>query len=599
MRRPWAPNPRRPSRNSRAAVGQGVATRFTWAARGWKAAPLGLALLLAGCGGDRAFPPAGAGPVLFTHVARIRGFDPARSGDVASILAMAKVYEGLLQYDYTRRPYRVEPALAEALPDVSPDGLTYTFRLRADARFQDDPCFAATGGRGRAVTAADVVYSIQRVADARNSAPGFWVFRDRIAGLDEFRARSTEGAATDYTRPVAGLQALDERTLRIGLVRPYPQLLWVLAMQYAYVVPPEAVRYYGAGFAEHPVGTGPYRLVGWRRNYRMEYVRNPTWHGEPGLARPQIERIVQYVMDDPTTRWLAFLNGQLDLYSDIARDTWDTVMTPAGEFNPGLRRQGLVLDRLVGLDTYYLGFNMDDPVVGPNRALRQALSCAFQSDAWIRFHNGRVIRATGPIPPEVAGHEEKPFPYAYDPARARRLLAEAGYPGGVDPRTGRRLELTLELGRTDAETRESTELLVSFMEQVGVVLCPNYNNQPAFFRKIEQRQAQMFRLSWFADYPDAENFLQLFYSPNRSPGPNRVNYANPEFDRLYEQARELPDGPARTRLYAQMSDRIVADAPWIFLHHPVDYTLRHAGLENVRPSDFPYGVEKYYRQRKR
>ncbi len=545
-------------------------------------------------------------------IARISGFDPVRVGDVASVLAIARVYEGLLQYAYLARPYRLEPLLAENLPAVSPDGLTYTFAIRRGIFFQDDPCFQDRAGRGRELTAEDFIYSLKRVADPTNASSGWWAFNDRIAGLNEFRAAALNRGMTDYEQPVAGLRAPDPYTLEIRLTRPYPQLLWVLAMHYAAAVPREAVEFYGADFVNHPVGTGPFILKSWIHNYRMEFVRNPKWaetgrreplhdhtewavvNGGAPAVIPSLDAVILYVMDDAATRWLAFLRGQVDLYTDVSRDEWDAIMTPAGDLDPEFAAQGIRMASIQSLNTYYIAFNMDDPVLGRNRQLRQALSCAFNTAEWVRFYNGRVARATGPIPPGVAGYDDTPSPYGFDLEKARRLLAAAGYPDGRDPATGRRLELTIELGRTDAETRESTELFISFMDRIGVVVNPSYNNAPAFFKKIERRQAQMFRLSWVADYPDAENFLQLFYSPNASPGPNRCNYSNPEFDRLYEQARVMNDSPERTALYRRMAAILVEDAPWIFVHHPVDYSLYHTRLKRYVPSDFPYGMDKYW-----
>ena len=308
-------------------------------------------------------PAAAPGESVFcSETARIKGFDPVKAGDVASAHAVSRIYEGLLQYAYLVRPYRLEPCLAEALPEVSADGLEYTFRIRRGIYFQDDPCFVATGGRGRELTAEDFVYAIKRVADLKNGSPGYWAFRDRIPGLDEFRAASAGSAPTDYTRPVAGLQAPDRYTLRISLKGPYPQLLWVLAMNYAYAVPREAVEYYGEDFVNHPVGTGPYVLASHVHNYRVEFVRNPKWRetgrpdaypseGEPGDAErglladagrpiPFIDRIVQYVIGDSTTRWLLFLAGQLDV-AGISKDNWDAVVTPAGTLAPELQARGI------------------------------------------------------------------------------------------------------------------------------------------------------------------------------------------------------------------------------------------------------------------
>jgi ABC-type transport system substrate-binding protein len=211
----------------------------------------------------------------------------------------------------------------------------------------------------------------------------------------------------------------------------------------------------------------------------------------------------------------------------------------------------------------------------------------------VNFWNHRVVRAKGPIPPGVAGYTDKQSPYAFDLEKARLLLAEAGYPDGVSTETGKRLQLKLELGSADPQTRESTELVSAFVRKIGVILKPVYNNWPTFLRKMERRQCQLYRLGWIADYPDAENFLQLFYGPNSSPGPNHSNYVNPEFDRLYEKVRIMQDTPERTQLYKEMADIIIEDCPWIFMNHNVDYVPYHSWLGNYKVHDFPYGMGKY------
>ena len=243
----------------------------------------------------------------------------------------------------------------------------------------------------------------------------------------------------------------------------------------------------------------------------------------------------------------------------------------------------------------YVAFNMDDPVVGANKKLRQALSCAFDAVAWQEFQNGRVLTPNGPVPPGVAGHCVEPLPYGFDLARAQKLLAEAGYEDGKDPATGRRLKLTLELGTADnQEARQAAELMASFFERVGVVLDLSYNHWPAFLQKLERRQAQLFTLTWLGDYPDAQNFLQLFASQNVSPGPNRANYQSAEFDRLYQQLIALPESPERERLAQAAQAILLEDCPWILSGHPMAFSVRHARLQNYQRHDFPWGMEKHW-----
>ena len=593
-------------------------------------ASVGVIFFLCGCGGqllDEGLDPNEM--VYFGTTARISGFDPIKSSDVASSMAIGKIYEGLYEYAYLERPHKVLPALAEDYPRVSADGLTYTIKIRSGIYFADDPCFE--GGKGREVTAHDFVYSIKRNADLKLTPKGYWVFQKRIVGLDAFKDSTAGDQPTDYSAVVEGLQALDDSTLQIQLTAPYPQLMWILAMHYAFVVPREAVDYYKKElgrpeFVNHPVGTGPFVLKNWRRNYRVEFERNPKWKetgrveryptsGEPqdeaagllvdaGKEVPLLDRVIQYVVDDPSTEWLMFLSGQFPI-SGISRDNWDVVINDAMTLDENMSRRNISLIKTPRLSIGYIGFNMDDPVVGygldeeqrrRNRKIRQAMSCALNTEKWIQFNNSRIVRPNGPIPPGVAGYSDVPSPYGFDLEKAKQLLVEAGYPGGRDPETGKRLKLTLELrSATSPEVRQRAELFASFMDEIGIEINASYNNWPTFLDKMDRRQAQMFWLGWVADYPDAENFLQLFYGKNSSPGPNHANYVNPVFDELYDQIRPMQDSPERTALYKRMSDIVVEDCPWIFTSIPMSYILRHSWIENYKPHDFPYTMTKYYK----
>ena len=537
---------------------------------------------------------------------RVSSLDPADAASIYAARSAQLVYETLLEYDYRARPYRLIPGLAAALPEVQSNGLVYVVRLDPEARFQSDACFGldADGrARGRAVTADDVVFSLKRLGDRRVASPGEWLVLDMIRGMRAFAEASMGGSATDYARPVSGLEALDAQTVRITLTRPAHQFAWYLAMCFTAVVPREAVEQYGAAFGSHAVGSGPYRLAEWRRNHRMAFVRDPSWRGwrkgpaalTAGAGDVPFDRIVYSVIDDVSTQWLCFLAGELDFLGEIARDNWDVVIDGTGGLNEPLKRRGITLYSMPTLEVAYIGINMEDPVLGPNRALRQALNCAFDSAAWVRFFNHRTVVCDGPVPPGTDGRLETPFPYAYDLDRARALLREAGYPEGVDPQTGKRLELTVDLGRTSQDVRESTELLVSFFARVGISLKAQYHNWPTFLRRVSGRQSQMFRIGWVGDYPDAENFLQLFYGRNVSPGPNRCNYVNPRFDQVYEAACAAPDDSARNRLWAEAQELVREDCPWVFLHFQKVYSLCQSRVQNYVPSDFPYGTEKYLR----
>ena len=510
------------------------------------------------------------------------------------------------------------------MPTISDDGLTYIFKLRKGIYFQDDPCFL--NGKGRELTAHDFVYSIKRVADVKNSSSGYWAFDGRIKGLDSFRIESSISEITDYSYDVKGLKAIDDYTLQIELTFPYPQLLYILTMHYSYAVPAEAVNYYGTSFVNNPVGSGPYILDKWKRNSRIEFIRNPKWietnrkdyypsfasinQKDRGLLNdknkelPFVDRIIQYVIDDDTTQWMMFLSGELDS-SSISRDNWDVVINPDKLLAQDLTEKKIKLTSSPTLTISYLGFNWDDPVVGDygsddqkirNKKLRQALSCAYDFDRMNKFMNNRLFPINGPIPKPLNGYSDKDSPFEFNLEKSKQLLTEAGYPNGINPLTGRRLELTIEVGsKGTGDTKQMLDLMSDMFDRIGIKLMPSFNTWPAFIEKLNRRQAQIYQLGWVADYPDAENFLQLFYSLNESPGPNHSNYRNSEFDRLYETIKPMYDSPERTEILNKMSNIIINDSPWIFLYQPLSFGLVHNWVENYEYHAFPYGMGKYRR----
>ena len=528
-------------------------------------------------------------------IERVTSLDPVEAASVYAARCVALTYETLLEYDYEARPYRLKPCLATAMPAVSDDGLTYTFTIDTNACFTADACFGEA--RTRPVSAEDFVYALKRLADAKVPSSGYWLLDGRVAGIEAFHEASKGSEPTDYALNVPGLRALSADTLQIRLAAPSPVFLWMLAMPYAAAVPREAVDFYGDRFREHPVGTGPYALESWRRNYKMTYRRNEAWRGWRDAGEGTLAKIVFPLIDDPSTQWLAFLSGELDLQGEVPRDNWDQVVMPDGSLNPSLAARGIVLDTVPTLEVSYIGINMEDPLLGTNRFLRQALNAAFDAARWESYYRGRAAASNGPVPPQVAGATTNALPYGRGTEVAARLLEKAGYPGGRDPATGRRLRLTLDLGKTTQDMRESTELIVAFMDRCGIELVPEYSNWPTFLKKVSQRRSQLFRIAWVGDYPDAENFLQLFYGPNASPGPNRCNYANPEFDRLFREAMAATDEARRLELYGKLQEIVREDSPWIFMSFATSASLHHDSLLNYRPHDFPYGMEKHFRKR--
>ncbi len=545
----------------------------------------------------------------------VTSMDPADSGNAYSVACLSKIYEPLFEYHYLKRPYEIIPLLADGMPIVSPDRLTYTIRIKHGIYFQDDPCFTNTDGKGREVTAADFIYSWKRIADVKTLSTGYWIFEDvvNIKGLDAWHRASIDSPVTDYDALVTGMRALDRYTIRITLTRPSPQLIMVLAMPYCVVVPKEAVSYYSEEFGAHPVGTGPYMLTEWVRNARIIFDRNPNYHpdyypteGESGDAAagllddagkrlPFIDRIVYTIIKQDQPYWLKLMNGELDT-GGIPKDNYNAAIDAEGNLQKYLIEKGMKLTISILPDITYIAFNMDDATVGGNsektRALRQAMSIAYNRSLSLDlFYNNRGLPAVQPIPPGLVGHIEGiENPYVnYDINAARQLLIHAGY----DISNG--ITVTYDSGSDDTTARQMGELFKRMMANIGITVNIVFNTWPQFMNKIHNKGAQIFGIAWQADYPDGQNFLQLFYGPNSSPGPNSSNYDNPEFNQLYERAMTMEDSPARQGLYRKMVMLVNEDCPWIYGIHRIGYGLRYDWVKNYKPNRFNNQAIKYYR----
>lgn len=475
---------------------------------------------------------------------RVNSLDPLKAQSAYDSKVLQLIYETPLNVDYSARPYRLTSGLCE-LPEVSEDGLTYTFHMVPDAP----------------LTANAVVAQLERLRDPANAAAGGWTMSS-----------------------VKAFHVVSDQEFRVELKERRHVFPWMMAMTNAAIPGPDGK------------GTGPYRLAAWRKNHEMRFERNCAWRGWktakeiPGCA--PVDTIRFYTIDDVSTQWLMFLKGELDFLGEISRDNWDAVVNEKGELDPRLVEQGIQLYSVATMDVFYIGMNMRDPVVGKNKKLRQALSCAFDRETWCRFYNNRITPANGPVPPGVEGRLETPAEYGvYDVEKAKRLMAEAGYPGGIDPETGRRLVLTLAIGRPSQDSREMGELLANFYEAIGVRFELAFYTWEAFVRAVNEGRVQLYLMGWVGDYPDAENFLQLFHSKNASPGPNHSNYVNSEYDAAYDRAMAAESAEARNVQWQTCQKILREDCPWIFTHYSKVYSLMRERVKNYIPSHFPYGQE--------
>ena len=526
--------------------------------------------------------------------------------------------------------------------DLKPEELAKVYKL-AD--------FPQTGTRE--LEAADYVHQIKRLAHPRLNSPIFGMMGEVIVGLKEYakvldNAQKTlpPGARLDLTRyPLAGVEVVDRHTYRVKLKGKYPQFLYWLAMPFFAPVPPEADRFYGQpGMAEknltldwYPVGTGPYMLTVNDPNRRMVLERNPNFHGETyptegepddaaagllkdaGKPLPFIDKAVFSLEKESIPYWNKFLQGYYDA-SGISSDSFDQAVRVAtqgeADVTEMMKEKGIRLQTTVTATNYYYGFNMLDPVVGgySERAkkLRQAISIAIDYEEFISiFANGRGIPAQGPLPPGIFGAQEGERginPQIYDwvdgkPKRksieyAKKLLAEAGYPGGRDEKTGKPLLLYLDITATGPDDKARLDWIRKQFQAVDLQLVVRNTDYNRFQDKIRKGNAQIFHWGWNADYPDPENFLFLLYGPNarvKGEGENSANYENPEFDHLFERMKNMDNGPERQRIIDEMLVIARRDAPWIWGFHPKQYSLFHSWYRNVKPNLMANNGLKYTR----
>lgn len=550
--------------------------------------------------------------------------DPVQGSSQYDNRACVIIYQTLLQYHYLHRPVKLVPLLLAEMPEISEDRKVYRFRLREGVHFQDSECFP--DGKGRELVADDVFYSLKRMADEKNLPKGWWLLKDTILGFDEYRDQQNAAEEFDYDAPVEGMVKLNDHEFEIHLKEPFFRFSYVLAMFQTGVVPREAVEYYGKRFARTPVGTGPFIMERWDTNSQLLYRRNPNYWEEyypadPGLNQdgsepypgyledkqlgfyedagkrlPLLDRLEMkfYVQTQP--KWLKFRNRELD-YTQVPSENFEEAFIERTakirqEFvDEGIRPYADPL-----LDMIYLGFNMEDDVFGgyddKHKWLRQAIALAIDWQEWNQtFYNDLNIIYDGPIPPGLEGHPENhTAPKNYrgpDLPRARRLLAKAGYPEGKGlPK----LVFYTSRGERNAEVVEMHERQLA---KIGVRLDIRLVDFSTLSDALRNRRAPSFSLAWGSDYPDAENNLQLFYGPYKSPSSNNFNYDRPEYNALYEQVRTMPPSPERTELYERMRDMIIEDAPMIGSMARTRYYLIHDRLKNFKPTEDFLNWPKY------
>jgi oligopeptide transport system substrate-binding protein len=496
----------------------------------------------------------------------------------------------------------------------------------------------------RELVASDFVYQIKRLAHPKIHSPIYGLMSEYIIGLKDLREQLKQVQKIDLTQhSLSGVEVVDKYTYRIKIKGKYPQFIYWLAMPFFAPMPPEAINFYAQqGLTKrnisldwYPVGTGSYMLTVNNPNYQMVLEKNPNFHGEAypfegevgdeakgllkdaGKPLPFIDKAIYSLEKESIPYWNKFLQGYYDA-SGIPSENFNIIINMNNgnaTLSDDMKKKGIKLLTSIRATTLYLGFNMLDPILGNKggesaRKLRQAISIAVDVQEYISiFLNDRGVAAQSPLPPGIFGYRDGKDginPYVYDwkdgkvkrkPIEvARSLVAEAGYPNGVDEKTGKPLVLYLDWMSGSADDKSLLNWYRKQLKKIDIQLIVRATDYSRFQDKMRTGSAQIFVWGWNADYPDPENFLFLLYGSNgktKFGGENAANYQNPRFDALFEQMTNMDNGEARQKIIDDMIEILRYDAPWVWNYHPMDYSLLHKHLTNIKPNVMANNTLKY------
>ena len=488
----------------------------------------------------------------------LASLDPAFAKNKMVMWAVHQLYNTLVENDSNMQ---VAPSIAKRW-DISADNLVFTFYLRDDVYFMDDACFPK--GKGRKLTAHDVEYSFKRIIDKNTASPGAWIFNNRVDSLNAFTA-------------------INDSAFQLKLARPFQSILGILSMQYCSIIPKEAVEKYGNDFRRHPIGTGPFSFVAWEEGQALILKKNEHYFEKDATGKqlPYLDGIKVSFFNSKATEFLEFQQNRLDFIDDIDPSFKDEVLTKTGTLKKQWEGK-IELQKHPYLNIEYLGILMDtDNELVKNSPLRlqkirQAINYGFDRRKMMLYlRNSIGIAAeSGFVPCGLPSFDSVAVKgYHYDPAKARQLLAEAGFANGNELPVIKLLTIPIY---GDLATYIANEL-----RQTGINVQVEVLQKSLLMEETAKSQALFFRGSWIADYPDAENYLSVFYSKNPAP-PNYTRYKNEAYDLLYEKALAEKNDSMRYTLYQQMDQLVMNDAPVVPLWYDMAIHLVHTGIKNFK-----------------
>ena len=504
----------------------------------------------------------------YNEVAGIASLDPAFAKDQAMIWADLQLYNGLVQTD---KELNIQPAIAKSW-EISSDGLEYRFLLRDDVFFHPHELFK---GKKRKVVASDFVYSLNRILDEKTASPGRNLF-----------------TCIEKTNNGYAIKAESDSVLTIRLKEPFSPFLGILTMPYASVVAKEVVEHYKQDYRKNPIGTGPFRFKMWKEGVKLVMLKNEDYFEKDSLGNslPYLDAVAITFIIDKQSVFLEFIKGNIDFISGIDPNYKDEVLTRSGKLQPKYKNKIQLLTQTY-LNTEYLGFRMDLDSPLRDKRVRQAINHGFDREKMIKYlrNNIGVAGKWGILPVGLPGFDSTAKTYNYDPQLSKELLAQAGYPNGEGLS-----EITLS---TTASYLDLCKYIQQQLGLLGIKVKLDVNPPAALRENMAQGKSEWFRGSWIADYPEAENYFALFYTPNRSPkGSNYTAFSSKEYDRLYEKARGETDLEKRIKLYEQMNAILLEEAPIVVLYYDQVLRFTQKNISGLEPNPMNHLVLKYVKK---
>jgi len=535
---------------------------------------------------------------------QIKSFDPAVVFNDDSLFVMGQTLETLYQYHYLKRPFEVIPLLAESMPLISDDGKTYRIKIKKGIKYQNhNKDFEDT----RTVKAEDFVWQIKRLAFEPLKSTGSWLFKGKLVGFDEFTQIVGQDFSKFLTEPLEGAKALDEYTLELKLKQSEPNLLYFLSMTFTSPVPFELIEKYNNDLSEVLVGTGPYKYLGFE-NERYLFNQYEDFHEEyyPSVGDryantekllssskerlPFIKEVEFRVIKDEEMRWFEFSHGSIDIL-DVPKRYLINFATHQSKISQEFAQKGIEVKHFSRQTTRWLGFNMNDPILGKNKNLRKAIAHSIDFDKYIELiTNNTNLRSNSIFNPSIPGYRpDHKVRYQYNLEKAKEFFKISGHKPGE-------LTLTYSTRGKQKVHFEEAEFLQHQLGQLGINLKINALDFPDFLKEGRAGRLQFWTDNWIYDYPDAENLLQLLITKN-FPGINKSAFSNSQVDKLYDELSNTLDKEKRFEIMYEIEKIVEEELPWVMLMYESTYIVRQKEIHNFRKSFFIRNYIKYLQKK--